>query len=293
MPKEDSIRAFIEECGTGDLAAYLISAEAAETGLSADELRASMAERWDVMRASAAAALESADRSLSGLTGGMGARLYAADRALPGGETLRKAAAYALAIAEYNAQMGRIVAAPTAGACGILPAALLTAIEQRAGHSPVLNNNIPQELIIDALFCAAAVGRVIASRASVSGAQGGCQAECGSAAAMTAAALTILYGGTAAEMEHAVAFALMNTMGLVCDPVGGFVEIPCVFRNVMGVGLALSCADMALAGIKSIIPADEIIDAMREVGDSMPAQLKETGLGGCAACPTARACARG
>ncbi|MEG0766304.1 MAG: L-serine ammonia-lyase, iron-sulfur-dependent, subunit alpha, partial [Clostridia bacterium] len=192
-----------------------------------------------------------------------------------GGALLGRAAARALAIAECNACMGKIVAAPTAGSCGIVPGVLLTVQEAR-GFS--------DDALIDALFTAAGIGMVIAKRASISGAEGGCQAECGTAAAMAAAALVELGGGTPAQAASACAFALMNSMGLVCDPVGGLVEIPCVFRNVMGAANALTAADLALSGIPCLLPCDEVIDAMRRVGDALPASLRETGEGGCASC---------
>ena len=195
-----------------------------------------------------------------------------------GGNLLGRICARALAVAECNAAMGRIVAAPTAGACGILPAALLTLQEEF---------DLSDEKLIDALYVAGAFGLIIANRASISGAQGGCQAECGTAAAMTAAAVVFLRGGTPQQSADACSFALMNLMGLVCDPVRGLVEVPCVFRNVGAVSVALSAADMALASIACPLPCDEVIDAMRQVGDSMPAALRETGEGGCAACPSA------
>lgn len=188
-----------------------------------------------------------------------------------------------MAVAECNAGMGRIVAAPTAGSCGILPAALLTAQEEY---------HLTDDQLTDALLTAAMFGQIIARRASISGAAGGCQAECGSAAAMAAAALVELRGGTADMCAQACSFALMNSMGLVCDPVAGLVEIPCVYRNVGGVANAFSAADMALSGLRSPIPTDEVIDAMQSVGDQMPACLRETGEGGVAATPTARQIAR-
>ena len=182
-------------------------------------------------------------------------------------------------MAECNACMRRIVAAPTAGSCGVLPAVLIPLAEERA---------LAEDAVVEALYIAAAFGEVTASRASVSGAQGGCQAEIGTASAMAAAALTHLQGGTAQQCAHAFALALSNLLGLVCDPVAGLVELPCVRRNVVGAVNAVSAADMALAGITSRIPADEVIDAMGEVGDALPAALRETGLGGLAATPTAQ-----
>lgn len=232
-----------------------------------------------VMDDSVRQGLNPSTRSMSGLTGGQAAKLMATAESgrSAGGETLAKAGAYALAVAELNAAMGRIVAAPTAGACGILPAALTQARENYGSGEPEL---------LDALFCAAGVGAVIAHRATISGAEGGCQAECGSAAAMAAAALTFLQGGTPQQCADAASFALMNLLGLVCDPVGGLVEVPCVYRNVGASGVAFTAADMVLAGVCCPIDPDEVILAMKEVGDALPASLRETGEGGCAACPS-------
>ena len=181
--------------------------------------------------------------------------------------------AEALKMAESNACMQRIVAAPTAGACGVIPAVLLTACRER---------KIPEEDIVKALYTAAGIGQVVAERAFIAGAAGGCQAEVGTASAMAAGALAGLCGGDAEQIIHAVAMALKNLLGLVCDPVAGLVEIPCVKRNVIGAVNALAAADMALAGIESRIPADQVIDAMKEVGESMHVSLKETGEGGLA-----------
>ncbi len=175
--------------------------------------------------------------------------------------------------------MGRIVAAPTAGSCGILPAALLTMQAEK---------NIPERDCVMSLFTASAVGMVIANNASLAGAQGGCQAECGSAAAMAAAAIVELAGGTPHMVEHAIAIAIKNILGLVCDPVAGLVEIPCIKRNASGVAGAFVAAELALAGIESAIPADEVIWTMKKVGDAMSSSLKETAEGGLAATPTGR-----
>ena len=183
----------------------------------------------------------------------------------------------ALKVAECNACMKRIVAAPTAGSCGVLPAVLLPLAEERG---------IAQERILEALFLAAGFGQVTAARASVAGAEGGCQAEIGTASAMAAAALTHVMGGSAGQCADAFAMALGNLLGLVCDPVAGLVEVPCVKRNVVGAMNAVSAANMALAGIQSRIPADEVIDAMAEIGAALPTSLRETGLGGLAATPT-------
>ena len=255
-------------------------AEMMETGMNEAQLREIMHTRLEVMRASVEAGMQRNLRSLSGLSGGQAAKLSDAVESgkTVSGSIMGKTAVRAMAVAECNACMGRIVAAPTAGSCGILPAALLTMQEE---------HGLSDEALVDALFTAAAVGAVIAQRASVSGAEGGCQAECGSAAAMTAAALVELAGGTPEMASAACGLALMNSMGLVCDPVAGLVEVPCVYRNVGSVANALTAADMALAGIAAPIPTDEIIDAMKSVGDMLPACLRETGEGGVAACPSA------
>ena len=189
----------------------------------------------------------------------------------------------ALKVAECNACMKRIVAAPTAGSCGVLPAVLIPLADER---------DMPEETILQALYIAAGFGQVTALRASVAGAQGGCQAEIGTASAMAAAALTHILGGTAQQCADAYAMALANLLGLVCDPVAGLVEVPCVKRNVIGAVNAVSAANMAVAGITSRIPVDEVIDAMGEIGDALPADLRETGLGGLAGTPTGRKIAR-
>lgn len=214
--------------------------------------------------------------SVSGLVGGGGAAMSAAEESICG-PFIQSVISTALKIGECNACMGRIVAAPTAGASGVMPAVLLPVQEKY---------QLSDEAMIQALYVAAGFGQVIATRSSISGAEGGCQAEIGSASAMAAAALVFLRDGTPAQMAAACAMAIKNLLGLVCDPVAGLVEVPCVKRNVIGAMNALSCADMALAGISSAIPCDEVIDAMRAVGDSMPTTLRETGLGGLAATPT-------
>lgn len=217
-------------------------------------------------------------RSPSGLSGGQGAKMAAAANPLCG-SFLQSVIATALKVGEHNACMGRIVAAPTAGASGVLPAVLLPVQAKYA---------LSDEEILRALYVSAGFGQVIATRASIAGAEGGCQAEVGSASAMAAAALVHLLGGSPEQMAAACATALQNLMGLVCDPVAGLVELPCVGRNVIGAMNALSAAELALAGAASPIPCDEVIDAMRAVGDQMPTALKETGGGGIAATPTGR-----
>ena len=219
-----------------------------------------------------------ADRSASGLVGGDGGRMarYGAGGDTLCGPFLSAVMAGALRMGECNACMKRIVAAPTAGSCGVLPAVLLPCRE-RFG--------LTEEQMLQALYISAGFGMIIANRASISGAEGGCQAEIGSAAAMAAAALVFLMGGTEEMMADACAMAVKNLLGLVCDPVGGLVEVPCVKRNVIGAMDALSAAQMALAGITSRVPPDQVLDAMREVGDALPHSMKETGKGGLAATP--------
>ena len=241
---------------------------------SEEEIIQRMHTRLRVMRQSAQAGLDPELRSVSGMVGGQAARMIDPAHVNRFG-LLGKASAYALSIAEYNACMGKIVAAPTAGSCGILPGALLS-VQEQEGFSD-------DELVM-ALFAAAGFGRIISLQATISGAEGGCQAECGAAAGMAAAALVELYGGTPEMAGHACAFALMNMLGLVCDPVHGLVEVPCVYRNVGGVSQAFSAAQMALCGVCSPIPCDEVILAMKDVGDALPPSLRETGEGGCAAC---------
>ena len=246
----------------------------------AQEITDKMSDSLRVMREAIAAGLTNREKSASGLTGGDAGLLIRrldAERSL-GGSAMSRAAAYALAVSEVNACMGRIVACPTAGSCGILPGALIAVGESL--HSS-------DEEILSALFTAAGIGMVIAENASISGAQGGCQAECGSAAAMAAGALVELAGGNAAQVSEALAMALKSTLGLVCDPVAGLVEVPCVKRNAFGAVQAVLAADMALAGIKSAIPADEVIDAMHKIGLALPTSLKETSQAGLAKTPTA------
>lgn len=262
----------------GSLGAAALHWQAHERGEDPSVPLALMHGRLRVMRESAQAGLSPTLRSVSGMVGGEAALLaqspFAGRFGLAG-----RAGIYALSIAEYNACMGKIVAAPTAGSCGILPGALLAAQEE---------DGFSDDELVMALFAAAAIGRAIALQATISGAEGGCQAECGTAAGMAAAALTQLYGGSPEAAAHACAFALMNTLGLVCDPVGGLVEVPCVYRNVGGVSQAVSAAQLALSGVACPIPLDEMILTMRDVGDAMPSSLRETGEGGCAACHACR-----
>lgn len=256
----------------------VLADQAEQLCISPDALFERMDARLSVMEDSVKAGMNPALRSTSGLTGGDASRMWdhAASGGICGGFTNR-AMARALAVSENNAAMGKIVAAPTAGSCGILPGAVVSMLDE---------GRCSREAAVMALFTAGAFGMVIAQNASIAGAEGGCQAECGSAAAMAAAALVELMGGMPQQCAHACAMAIKNQLGLVCDPVAGLVEIPCIKRNVSGVAMAFSSAEMALAGIESKIPADECIGAMREVGCSIPSALRETAKGGLAATPT-------
>lgn len=260
------------------LSELVLRDQAEQAELPADQLFERMRDNLHVMQQAVQAGIDKDLRSTSGLTGGDAYKLhqYAATGGLCG-PFFTGALTRAIAVSEYNAAMGKIVAAPTAGSCGILPGAILTMMEAR---------DLPEESAVKALFTAGAFGMVIAFRASIAGAEGGCQAECGSAAAMAAAALVEMAGGTPDMSAHACAIALKNQLGLVCDPIAGLVEVPCIKRNAGGVACALTAAELALAGVHSVIPVDEVIDAMREVGDAMPCALRETAQGGLAATPT-------
>lgn len=255
-----------------------------EQGITEDGSLEKMRELWRMMQ-NAVQEYDPNLRSNSGLVGGFGGKMreYVVNGQAITGAFVGEVIAAALAMGESNACMRRIVAAPTAGACGVLAAVLVTA--SKKGDS---GETMEEEQILEALYVAAGIGAVIAKRAYIAGASGGCQAEIGSASAMAAGALAALRGGTPQQICHAAAMALKNLLGLVCDPVGGLVEVPCVKRNVIGAVGALAAADMALAGITSQIPPDQVIDAMKEVGDKMHVSLKETGEGGLAATPAAK-----
>ena len=252
-----------------------------ERQVSRQASMAKMLSTWQAIQ-DAADSYTGTQRSVSGLVGGDGLkmRLYARRGESIGGEFMDEVIVQAISMAESNACMRRIVAAPTAGSCGVVPAVLLPLCERE---------HYTQHELLEALYVASGIGAVIAYRASISGAAGGCQAEIGTASAMAAGALVSLRGGTNEQIGHAVAMALKNLMGLVCDPMAGLVEVPCVKRNVIGAVNAISAADMALAGIESRIPVDEVIDAMGEVGRRMPVEFRETALGGLAATPTGKA----
>lgn len=249
-----------------------------ERGVSEEDSWSEMSRMWEVMRDSLSE-YEPEQISRSGLVGKEGGQMEAYQKAgnTLCGDFMSKVITAALKMGCNNACMRRIVAAPTAGACGVLPAVLVTYYKE---------HQVQEAQMIEAMYVAAGVGQVIAHRAFLAGATGGCQAEIGSASSMAAAAICYAAGGSISQMGHAAAMALKNLLGLVCDPVGGLVEVPCVKRNVGGAVNAMAAADMALAGIESRIPADQVFDAMREVGMKMDTSLRETGFGGVAASET-------
>ena len=278
-----SVKQLLQEAESRSLPFWqlILDASAEESGISPEQSWDMMSQRLQAMRL-ADSSYDPAQRSKSGLSGGDGEKMrlqYESGRSICG-DFVGSVLSAALRMGECNACMHRIVAAPTAGACGVMPAVLLPYGEKYG---------LKDDALISALYVSAGFGAVIAQRASISGAEAGCQAEIGSASAMAAAALVYLHGGTNEQMANAVAIALKNMMGLVCDPVAGLVEVPCVKRNAAGAMNALTAAELALAGIGSHIPADEVIDAMRAVGEVLPSSLRETGRGGIAASPTAQA----
>lgn len=279
--KYDSLHALAARAKEANLkiSELVIRDEMEEMGYSYDETYERMQYSLQVMKESVISGLERDVRSASGLTGGDAYKMSQRTGKSIIGDTFIKSLTKAIAVSETNACMGRIVAAPTAGSCGILPACLLTVME---------DCDVDEDTTVKALFTASAVGMVIARNATIAGAEGGCQAECGAASAMAAAAVTEMCGGTPDMVENACAIALKNVLGLVCDPVAGLVEIPCIKRNVMGTANAFAAAEMALAGIDSKIPADEVIWSMKKIGDSMHSDLKETARGGLAATPTGK-----
>ncbi|MCL4425104.1 MAG: L-serine ammonia-lyase, iron-sulfur-dependent, subunit alpha [Firmicutes bacterium] len=258
----------------------VLGEEVASSGLAPEEVREKMRRNLAVMREALRKGLSEGTRSASGLVGGGARRLKEREAGKKTLTTdLARVIAGALAVSEVNAAMGRIVAGPTAGSAGVLPGVLLPMAEKF---------DVGEEALLMSLFTAAGVGKIITEKATVAGAEGGCQAECGSASGMAAAALVELAGGTPRQAAQAMAIALKNLLGLVCDPVAGLVEVPCVKRNAGAAANAVTAAEMALAGIESVIPPDEVIEAMASVGRLLPPQLKETAEGGLAATPTGR-----
>jgi L-serine dehydratase len=276
----DSFENMISEARELELPLWecIMRSECEESGRTPEQSFEEMRKRLNAMRVADSSYVPS-QMSQSGLVGGAAEKIkvqYESGNSICG-EFIGKILAGALRMGECNACMHRIVAAPTAGACGVIPAVLFPYAEKY---------QITDDDLIKALYVTAGIGALIATRASISGAEAGCQAEIGSASAMSAAALVYLHGGDNRQIGTAVAIALKNLMGLVCDPVAGLVEVPCVKRNAIGAMNAITAAELALAGIESVIPVDEVIDAMRQVGDSLPSALKETGKGGVAASPT-------
>lgn len=273
-----SFEQVLQKCHTEEKEFWrvILEDDMAERNVSEEDSMEHMRATWDAMLL-AAATYEGNLNSSSGLVGGDGRRMekytHSAGTESLCGEYVDTCIAGALQMGESNACMKRIVAAPTAGACGVLPAVLVPYFQKRCRNT---------DKILKAMYVAAGIGQIIATRSSISGATGGCQAEIGSASSMAAGALTYLQGGNCEQIATAAAMAMKNLLGLVCDPVAGLVEVPCVKRNVIGTVNAMACADMAMAGIVSRIPPDQVMDAMKEVGDKMDASLRETALGGLA-----------
>ncbi|CAM2746966.1 L-serine ammonia-lyase, iron-sulfur-dependent, subunit alpha [Hathewaya histolytica] len=259
---------------------YTINCEIERSGESYEVIWNKMYDNLKVMQEAASYGLTRETRSISGLIGGDSKKLYdyAMNENTLTGDVMVKAMARAVSCSEVNASMGRIVATPTAGSCGILPGSLITAGEKL---------NMGDEDLVKALFTASGVGNIIAQNATLSGAEGGCQAECGSAAAMASAAIVEMMGGTPDMALNAGAIVIKNILGLVCDPIAGLVEAPCAKRNMAGAVSALTTADMVMSGVKSIVPFDEVVLAMYKVGKTLPCSLRETALGGVAITPTA------
>ncbi|CAI6027829.1 L-serine ammonia-lyase, iron-sulfur-dependent, subunit alpha [Cohnella sp. JJ-181] len=264
------------------LGRYMLQEQVRESGSTEAEVFGQMESYYQVMKEAVRKGSTEDTRSRSGLTGGDAKRVMQyREQSVPslGGEA-SMALAYALAVSEVNASMGRIIATPTAGSCGIIPGVFVST-QERFGWSDAH--------MVEGLFAAGAIGYVIANQSFISGAEGGCQAEVGSAVGMAAGALTELRGGTPEQAVHAVGLALKNSLGLICDPVGGLVEIPCIVRNGFGAVTALAAADMALAGVRSVIPSDEVIGVMKDIGAAMPEAHRETAKGGLAQTPTGKA----
>ena len=277
----DAIRDAEKEKKT--LAQVALAAEARDQGRPVEEIRAALQRALDVMRSAIEKGLVGDLYSASGLVGGDAAKLRQNPRGPLAETPFRDILTRALAVQEVNAAMGVIVAAPTAGGAGVLPAILTGLAKARS---------VSDEKVVDGLATAGLIGAVVAERASLSGAEGGCQAETGAAAGMAAGAATEMLGGTPSQVGHAVALTMQGTLGLVCDPLGGLVELPCVFRNATGAAIALAGIEMAMAGITFAIPVDEVIDVMGEIGREMDVRYRETAGGGLAATPTGRRLAK-
>lgn len=281
--KFSSIKDLIDLCESENkkISEVMIESEVEENNYSREEIYNQMKKNLQVMSEAIDRGIIQTNKSRSGLSGGDSNKLsmYLKKGNHLSGTTILDAVCYSLATSEVNAAMGVIVATPTAGSVGILPGTIFATAKKL---------NLSENDMINGLFTAGAIGLIIANNATISGASGGCQAEIGSATAMAAAAIVEMAGGTPRESAEALALALKNMLGLACDPVAGLVEVPCVKRNAIGASNAMIAADMALAGIKSKIPADEVISAMYNIGCAMPVSLKETSIGGLADTPTAK-----
>ena len=273
----ESLRALMEASENQDICDVIIHSDCVDRGVTKEASFEKMRALYAAIRR-ARAGYDPKLRSASGMVGGDGAKMraYVQQGKTICGDYIGQVIAQALEMGESNACMKCIVAAPTAGSCGVLPAVLLPYQERE---------KLNDDTMVRAMYVAGAIGQVVAAKASIAGAAGGCQAEIGTASAMGAAALCYLGGGDAQAVCHAAAIAIKSMLGLVCDPIAGLVEVPCVKRNAAGAMIAMSSADMALAGIRSAVPPDEVILAMREVGDKMDVSLKETGVGGVAGTP--------
>jgi len=275
-----NLLAAAEQDYNGDLAAAALACEAEESGEEVAALRAQLATSLATMREAIARGAQPGLRSRSGMTGGDGARLLARADAAEGHHSLfTRAIGAAVATAEVNAAMGRIVAAPTAGASGVVPGALIPFADA---------HGTGDERLVDALAVAGAIGAIYAAKSTLAGAAGGCQAEIGTGASMAAGALCYLLGGSAKQVGHAAAIAMQGQLGLVCDPVGGLVEVPCVMRNLTGTAVALAAAEAALAGVEFPLSLDDVVMAAYRVGNSLPPSLRETARGGLAITPGAQ-----
>jgi len=258
----------------------MLSKEVELSGLSEEQIREKMRVSLEIMKSSVNKSLEGI-KSVSGLIGGEAKKINERrqNHKPVCGSIMSKAISAAMGVLEVNASMGRIVAAPTAGSCGIIPGTLIPIQEEF---------ELSDEDLVNALITASAIGMIITRNATVAGAEGGCQAETGSAAGMAAAAIVELMGGTPEASLDAASICIKNILGLVCDPIAGLVEAPCQSRNAMGAANALICAEIALSGVKSIIPFDEVVETMYKVGRAIPFELRETALGGLADTPTGK-----
>ena len=276
----NNAKGLLELCDNNNLSiSEVMKIREFEEGISSkEEIKNKMKRVLEIMRDSATMPVNTPIKSMGGLIGGEAGKLNEYREKSIGGAVLNKAIMYAMAVLECNASMGLIVAAPTAGSSGVVPG-LILAIQDEYSFS--------DEKVMDALFTAGAIGYLAMRNATVAGAVGGCQAEMGVAASMAAAGAVELMGGSPRQCLDAASTVLMNMLGLVCDPVGGLVEYPCQNRNASGVANALVAAELSLAGIKQLIPFDEMLDTMYKIGKRMPVELRETALGGCAVTPSA------